>query len=110
MKGLSLEAKVGLLIMTAAVLLGGFLFILGGVSFKDDYTVFVDFDNPGSVQPGAAVRVGGVKVGSVEEVSYLGGRLDPHVELVAPHPRRELVDACGLGRLAGAPPAGPEPP
>lgn len=77
MKGLSLEAKVGLLILTAAVLLGGFLFILGGVSFKDDYTVFVDFDNPGSVQPGAAVRVGGVKVGSVEEVSYLGGRLDP---------------------------------
>jgi phospholipid/cholesterol/gamma-HCH transport system substrate-binding protein len=74
---LSLEAKVGLLILAAAVLLGGFLFVLGGVSFKDDYTIYVDFDNPGSVQPGAAVRVGGVKVGTVEEVTYLGRRLDP---------------------------------
>lgn len=77
MKGLSLEAKVGLLILSAAVLLGGFLFVLGGVSLADNYSVYVDFDNPGSVQPGAAVRIGGVKVGSVEEVSYLGRRLDP---------------------------------
>ncbi|MCZ7681890.1 MAG: MlaD family protein [Sandaracinaceae bacterium] len=77
MRGLSLEAKVGLLILTAAVLLGAFLFVLGGVSLKDAYTVYVDFDNPGSVQPGAAVRVGGVKVGTVEEVAYLGRRLDP---------------------------------
>ncbi len=77
MKGLSLEAKVGLLILTAAVLLGAFLFVLGGVTFEDEYTVYVDFDNPGSVQSGAAVRVGGVKVGSVEEVAYLGRRLDP---------------------------------
>lgn len=77
MKGLSLEARVGLLILTAAVLLGAFLFVLGGVSFEDEYTVHVDFDNPGSVQTGAAVRVGGVKVGSVEQVTYLGRRLDP---------------------------------
>ena len=74
---LSLEAKVGLLILAAAVLLGGFLFILGGVSFEDNYPLYVDFDNPGSVQPGAAVRIGGVKVGTVEDVEYLGRRLDP---------------------------------
>lgn len=75
MKGLSLEVKVGLLILTAAILLGGFLFVLGGVSLKDEYSVFVTFDNPGSVQPGAAVRIGGVKVGAVEEVEYLGRRV-----------------------------------
>lgn len=74
---ISLEAKVGLLVLTAALLLGGFLFILGGVSFEDAFEVEVDFDNPGSVQPGAAVRIGGVKVGSVERVTYLGRRLDP---------------------------------
>ncbi len=73
----SLEAKVGLLVLAAALLLGGFLFILGGVSFEDAFEVNVDFDNPGSVQPGAAVRIGGVKVGTVEEVTYLGRRLDP---------------------------------
>jgi phospholipid/cholesterol/gamma-HCH transport system substrate-binding protein len=76
-KGLSLEAKVGLLILTAAILLGGFLFVLGGVSFEDAYSVFVDFDNPGSIQPGAAVRIGGVKVGAIEDVTYMGRRLDP---------------------------------
>ncbi len=76
MKGISLEAKVGLLVLTAAILLGAFLFILGGVSFEDTFEVNVDFDNPGSVQPGAAVRIGGVKVGTVEEVTYLGRRLD----------------------------------
>lgn len=73
----SLEAKVGLLVLAAAVLLGGFLFVLGGVSFEDTFTIEVDFDNPGSVQPGAAVRIGGVKVGTVEDVTYLGRRLDP---------------------------------
>ena len=77
MKGLSLEAKVGLLILAAAILLGGFLFILGGVSFEDTYSVFVDFDNPGSIQPGAAVRIGGVKVGAIEDVTYMGRELDP---------------------------------
>ncbi|MCA9606430.1 MAG: MCE family protein, partial [Myxococcales bacterium] len=77
MKGISLEAKVGLLVLTAAILLGAFLFILGGVSFEDAFEVNVDFDNPGSVQPGAAVRIGGVKVGTVDEVTYLGRRLDP---------------------------------
>ncbi|MBX3275926.1 MAG: MCE family protein [Sandaracinaceae bacterium] len=77
MKGVSLEAKVGLLVLTAAIVLGAFLFILGGVSFEDTFSVEVDFDNPGSVQPGAAVRIGGVKVGTVESVTYLGRRLDP---------------------------------
>lgn len=74
---MSLEAKVGLLVLSAVILLGGFLLMLGGISFEDSYPIYVDFDNPGSVQSGAAVRVGGLRVGVVEEVTYLGGRLDP---------------------------------
>lgn len=77
MKGLSLEAKVGLLILAAALLLGTFLFVLGGVRLSSGYDVFVDFDNPGSVQTGAPVRIAGMKVGSIQEVTYRGGRLDP---------------------------------
>lgn len=76
MKGLPLEARVGLLVLTAAILLGVFVFLLGGIRFGEGYPIFVDFDNPGSVQPGAPVRIGGVRVGRVEEVTYLGGRLD----------------------------------
>lgn len=76
MKGLSLEVRVGLLVLLALALLGSFVFVLGGVRIGDGYPVYVDFDNPGSVQAGAPVRIGGVKVGRVEEVRYMGGRLD----------------------------------
>lgn len=73
----SLEARVGLLVLVAMVLLGGFVFLLGGVDLSAGTTVYVDFDNPGAVQVGAPVRVAGVRVGRVEEVRYMGGRLDP---------------------------------
>jgi phospholipid/cholesterol/gamma-HCH transport system substrate-binding protein len=77
MKGISLEARVGLLVLVALVMLGAFVFVLGGVRIGDGYPLYIDFDNPGSVQAGAPVRIGGVKVGRVEEVRYMGGRLDP---------------------------------
>ena len=77
MKGLSLEVRVGILVLVAVALLGAFIFVLGGYSFEEGYTVYVDFDNPGSVKPGAPVNVAGMKVGSVEEVIYRGGELDP---------------------------------
>jgi phospholipid/cholesterol/gamma-HCH transport system substrate-binding protein len=73
---LSLEARVGLLVLVAMVLLGGFVFLLGGIDLREGFAVHVDFDNPGAVQPGAPVRVGGVRVGRVEEVRYMGRRLD----------------------------------
>lgn len=72
-----LEARVGLLVLVAMGLLVGFVFLLGGIDLSQGATVYVDFDNPGAVQPGAPVRVAGVRVGRVEEVRYLGGRLDP---------------------------------
>ena len=74
---LSMEVRVGLLVLSAIVLLGGAIFVLSGVSLKPGYEVFVDFDNPGSVQAGAPVRIGGMKVGAVERVEYRGGKLDP---------------------------------
>ena len=72
-----MEVRVGLLVLSAIVLLGGAIFVLSGVSLKPGYEVFVDFDNPGSVQAGAPVRIGGMKVGAVERVEYRGGKLDP---------------------------------
>ena len=77
MSRLSLEARVGLLVLVALVMLGAFVFVLGGVRIGEGYPLFIDFDNPGSVQAGAPVRIGGVKVGRVEDVTYMGGRLDP---------------------------------
>src|SRR6204780_686477 len=73
----SIEVKVGALILVSMVILGGFILVMGGLSFEKTYTVYVDFDNPGGLQTGAAVRIAGVKVGSVKTLEFRGGKLDP---------------------------------
>ncbi|RLB53207.1 MAG: MCE family protein [Deltaproteobacteria bacterium] len=73
----SLEIRVGLLVLTAVVIFGGFVFLLGGFDFASGRDVYVDFDNPGRVKPGAPVTAGGVPIGRVEEIEYRGNRLDP---------------------------------
>jgi phospholipid/cholesterol/gamma-HCH transport system substrate-binding protein len=73
----SLEVRVGLFVLAALVLLGVTVFVMSGVSLTPRYDLYVDFENPGSVQPGAAVRIGGIKVGVVDAVQYLGGGRDP---------------------------------
>ena len=60
---------------------------MGGLSFEKTYTLYVDFDNPGGLQSGAPVRVAGVKVGKVDELAFMGGKVDPKTN------RRTLVRA-----------------
>jgi phospholipid/cholesterol/gamma-HCH transport system substrate-binding protein len=72
----SVEVKVGALILVSLLILGGFILIMGGLSFEKSYPLYVDFDNPGGLQSGAAVRIAGVKVGSVTELRFLGGKVD----------------------------------
>jgi len=75
-----LEFKVGLLILISSAILVGFVFILGNFSLRSGFTIKVDFDYIGSLQPGAPVKVSGIKVGKVEEVEFLGGKLDPKLD------------------------------
>lgn len=72
--GRSLEWKVGLLLVTAAAVAIGFVFVLGGFSLGSGFTVFVDYDYVGNLQEGAPVKVSGIKVGRVEAVRFVGGR------------------------------------
>jgi phospholipid/cholesterol/gamma-HCH transport system substrate-binding protein len=72
----SIEVKVGALILVSLVLLGGFVLLMGGLSLEKTYRLYVDFDNPGGLLSGAAVRIGGVKVGSVKDLQFLGGKAD----------------------------------
>ena len=72
----SLELRVGLLIVVAAAILGGFLFVLGNFAVGKGYHLFVDFDFSGNLQPGAPVKVSGIKVGKVDDILFLGGKLD----------------------------------
>ena len=83
----SIEVKVGVLILVSLGILAAFVLIMGGLSFEKTYTLYVDFDNPGGLQSGAPVRVAGVKVGKVSELSFLGGKIDPKTN------RRTLVRA-----------------
>lgn len=73
----SIEVKVGALILVSLVILGAFILVMGGLSFEKTYTVYADFDNPGGLQAGAAVRIAGVKVGTVKAMEFRGGKIDP---------------------------------
>jgi len=72
-----IEMKVGLLILIALGVLAAFIIILGNFSLSKGFSFFVDFDFSGNLQPGAPVKVAGIKVGKVEAVEYRGGEPDP---------------------------------
>lgn len=76
MRERGLEFRVGLLIIVAAVILAGFVFVLGNFSLSGGYTIYVDYEYSGNLQPGAPVKVAGIKVGKVEDVRFMGGRMD----------------------------------
>src|SRR5262245_49921678 len=69
-----LEFKVGLLIIVSAVILVGFIFVLGNFSLSDGFTIHVQYSYSGNLQEGAPVKVAGIKVGKVENVRFVGGK------------------------------------
>jgi len=79
MRERGLEFKVGLLILVSSAILVAFIFILGNFSLRSGFTIYVDYDYIGSLQPGAPVKVSGIKVGKVSAVEFLGGKEDPKV-------------------------------
>ncbi len=76
MRDRGLEFKVGVLIVAAMVVLGGFIFVLGNFSLHSGFTIHVDYGFSGNIRPGAPVKVSGIKVGKVKDVRYLGGVVD----------------------------------
>src|SRR5579863_2183638 len=76
----TLELKVGLLILISTAILLGFIFVLGNFSLHSGFYLYVDYDYVGSLQPGAPVKVSGIKVGKVESVELWGGREDPALQ------------------------------
>lgn len=66
----SIEVKVGMLILVSLGLLAGLILVMGGINFEPTFRVVVGFDNPGGLQSGAPVKIAGVKVGKVEEITF----------------------------------------
>lgn len=83
----SIEVKVGVLILVSMGLLAGLILVMSGFSFERTYPIYVDFDNPGGLQSGGPVRMAGVRVGTVKEMRFMGGVVDPKTK------RRTVVRA-----------------
>jgi phospholipid/cholesterol/gamma-HCH transport system substrate-binding protein len=71
-----IEVRVGGLVIVAVAIFAAFLFVLGNFSLSSGYRLKVDFDFSGDLRPGAPVKVAGIRVGKVDDVSLWGGRLD----------------------------------
>ncbi len=72
----SIEVKVGLLILVGVGLLAALVLVMGGISFTRRFTLYVDFENPGGIQPGAPVKMAGVRVGTVEALEFRASQPD----------------------------------
>jgi phospholipid/cholesterol/gamma-HCH transport system substrate-binding protein len=76
----SIEVKVGVLILVALGILAALILVMSGISFERTYPLYVDFDNPGGLQSGGPVRMAGVRVGTVKEIRFMGGVIDPKTQ------------------------------
>jgi len=89
MNNLSAEAKVGLLVLVGSVLLLYMTFAVGKYDFgeKKGYRVVAMFDSVAGLDAKAAVRMAGVKIGTVELVELEDSRakvilrIDPDVKI-----------------------------
>ena len=79
MRERGLEFRVGLLILISTAILVGFIFILGNFSLRSGFEIRLDYDYVGSLQPGAPVKVSGIKVGKVKSIEFIGGAIDPEI-------------------------------
>ena len=76
MSAISTEAKVGLFVLVALIILGYMSFRVGeqGFGMKKGYPVNVVFDNATGLEKDASVQIAGVEVGRVENVSLKDGK------------------------------------
>ncbi|MGD8717576.1 MAG: MlaD family protein [Candidatus Zixiibacteriota bacterium] len=72
MEKISNEIKVGILVFAALILLSILVFGVGEIRiFERGHRYNVIFDSSAGLNPGAHVRMGGVKVGSVDDVDFI---------------------------------------
>jgi phospholipid/cholesterol/gamma-HCH transport system substrate-binding protein len=76
MSSISTEAKVGLFVLVALIILGYMSFRVGeqGFGIKKGYPVKVVFDNATGLKKDASVQIAGVEVGRVEDISLKDGK------------------------------------
>jgi len=80
----SIEVKVGALISRGAGPPAGFIVVMGDSPSNRRSRFSSNFENPGSLQAGAPVRMAGMQIGKVSEVQFRGGEIDPTTQEPAP--------------------------
>ncbi|MFQ5786795.1 MAG: MlaD family protein [Thermodesulfobacteriota bacterium] len=77
----ALKLKVGLFVLLTLVILIFFIFLFGGdkTLFKRTYKLNTSFTNTVGLNQGAAVRLSGVRIGSVKEIEFPS---DPDIHLI----------------------------
>src|SRR4051812_25360838 len=71
-----LELKVGALVLLAIAAGLLLLFLMGELTLNSGASLSVDFGHTGNVVKGAPVKLGGVQVGKVEQISLEPSRRD----------------------------------
>jgi len=77
MNSLSIETRVGAFVLMAVAVLSGFVLVLGDFSLGTGYRLFADFAYTGNLQPGAPVKVSGLRVGRVAGLHLLSSGSAP---------------------------------
>jgi phospholipid/cholesterol/gamma-HCH transport system substrate-binding protein len=89
MRSISTEAKVGIFVLVALLILGYMSFRVGqyGFGVKQGYTLSAVFDNVTGLDKGSSVEMAGVPIGKVESIKLTDGkalvtmRINPDVKL-----------------------------
>ena len=77
MAQIGIEARVGIFVLSALLVLVGFVLMLGDFSMSKGYQVYADYAYAGGLQAGAPVKLSGVKVGRVAAIEVLGPETEP---------------------------------
>jgi phospholipid/cholesterol/gamma-HCH transport system substrate-binding protein len=77
MSSLSVEVRVGGFVLAALAVLVGFVLVLGDFSLAPGFKLHADFAYSGGLQVGAPVKVSGIRVGRVTDLSILDAASRP---------------------------------
>ena len=97
------ELKIGLVSIFAVVMATFMIFLLSGSGgfFWQRYPVKTQFENIAGLKAGAPVRVAGVEVGSVTDVTFDGDRVDVLMEVNRTHRARiTSTSVASLGSVS----------
>lgn len=97
------ELKIGLFLAIGLVILAVFIFVVGDISTlfeQEGYTLLTYFDTVAGLEKKTVVRMAGVKVGAVKEISLKGGKaevaLDINHEIKIPRDSSATLASLGL--------------